>query len=105
MGRAAGGPPKARMRKGKSRPLRPEFGQRRNGVAVPVGRAGPIVVVTQRLPRLPVDEDVVRCNVDLALGVTKSDHLRVDGGLDGPFPYRGQEVELAGADLVRTGDW
>jgi len=48
----------------------------------------------------PVDEDTVGCNVDLALGVTKSNHLLVAGGLDGLLRSRGQAVELTGADLA-----
>src|SRR5450755_1452767 len=39
-------------------------------------------------------------DVDLALGVTESDHLLAAGPLDGPLRRRGQAVELAGADLA-----
>ena len=49
---------------------------------------------------LPVHQDAVRCDVDLALGVTESDHLLAAGRLDGPLRRRGQAVELAGADLA-----
>ena len=94
----------------------PAVGARRVGlVAAPVAGAlqeqeprlqlgkagrGPRLLFLDDRGDLAVDQDAVRRDVDLALGVAEPDDLLALGGLDGPLGRRGEAVELAGADLA-----
>ena len=64
------------------------------------GRADPLLRLLNDCGDFTVDQDAVRGDVDLALGVSELDHFFVPGRLNGPSRDRGQAVVLAGADLT-----